>query len=99
MAYINKMLKGAMESLDNETSDGGGWWLYYKPGWIDTNLECHMAHEDTKAEVIRMADPVPCYCDDRCREARRKIDDDETFKTGVERHDRHNTSLPQFHGD
>jgi len=80
MAYINKTLREAMESLEK---DADGWWLYYKPGWIDEWSGTHQSAEDTKEGVIRMSSPVPCYCTDRCRDARRKMDDPVTFKAGV----------------
>lgn len=42
--------------------DPDGWWLYYKPGWIDAGTECHFVHESTKRDVLQTADPIPCDC-------------------------------------
>jgi hypothetical protein len=68
---LNKTLQEAMASLEQ---DADGWWLYYKPGWIDAITGVHHSAEDTQARTIQRAEPVPCYCDDECKEARRTID-------------------------
>lgn len=60
MAYIRKALADKIQSMEYERDNG--WWMYYKPGWIDRNLETHFAHERTKADVIAAADPIPCEC-------------------------------------
>ena len=69
VAYINKRLREAMESLECEGEDGDvSWWLYYKPGWVDALSGCHAVHETTKADTIRMAHPVPCKTYGCCQE-------------------------------
>ena len=80
MTYINKTLRAAMASLEQ---DADGWWLYYKDGWIDASSGTHQSTEDTKERTIQMANPVPCYCEDGCQAARRKMDDPETFKAAL----------------
>lgn len=85
MAYINKKLREATEEMFH---DGESFWIYYKAGWIDALSECHNANPaDTKAEAVRGADPRPCYCEDMCRAARRKVEDDATFKAGFKNSD------------
>ena len=83
MAYINKKLREAIQEMFH---DGESFWIYYKAGWIDALSQCHGANpEDTKAEAVRGAAPRPCYCEDMCRAARRKVEDDATFNAGLKK--------------
>ncbi len=45
--YLN-----AIEEISNETANGDGWWIYLKPPYINTELECRIIHEQTLAECI-----------------------------------------------
>jgi len=50
------------EVLD-ERSDDNGWWVYFKPGYINTMTETHCIHEMTVKEVCSQFDYIEkCNC-------------------------------------
>lgn len=57
---------GIIDEVSDERSNGDGYWIYLKPGWIDTMFEVHMVHEDTLAECAdQLRNSVePCTCRD-----------------------------------
>lgn len=51
----------------NERDPENGWayWIYFKPGWINTMTETHSIHEDSVRACLEMTKWIrPCECED-----------------------------------
>lgn len=58
-----------IETIENETDDGCGYWLYLQPGWCGDDLGCHTLHEDTVKDILSAWKYVQeCNCSE-CRKA------------------------------
>jgi hypothetical protein len=59
-----------VESVSDERAYNSGYWVYLKPGWINTMTETHCIHEDTVktcCDYFRYV--APCDCE-QCAAAR-----------------------------
>ena len=55
-----------IDDVSDERSNGDGYWVYLKSGYINTSQDVHLVHEDTLrecAEYLRH-DVKPCNCSD-----------------------------------
>lgn len=60
-----KIPKKYEHMIDSIYKDEDGYWAYSKNGHMFELMECHTAHEDTQAELLRVIKSLkPCECDD-----------------------------------
>jgi hypothetical protein len=54
-----------VDEILDERGDDNGYWVYLKPGWINTWHETHSIHEMTQAECIKVFNDAvkPCTCE------------------------------------
>lgn len=66
---LNKLLSDPrVDEILDERSDDNGYWVYFKPGWINWLDETHSIHEMTAKEVLdKMKTIRPCDCDYYCK--------------------------------
>ncbi|HNT25846.1 MAG TPA: hypothetical protein PKM21_15870 [Anaerolineales bacterium] len=56
-----------IETIENETDTGDGYWLYLRPGWCTDDLGSHIIHDDTAEKLVSLFRYVqPCACG-QCR--------------------------------
>lgn len=53
-----------ISDISDERNSGDGYWVYFKPGWINNFTETHCAHEDSATECAKIIKlfVVPCNC-------------------------------------
>lgn len=53
-----------IDEILDERGDDNGYWIYFKPGWINEMTETHCIHEDTVRECLRQLRNYvkPCTC-------------------------------------
>jgi len=42
-----------IDEIWDERGDDNGYWIYFKPGWINDMTETHCIHEDTVKECFK----------------------------------------------
>ena len=54
-----------VEEISDERGEDAGYWIYFVPGWINTEADIHMIHEDTVKEVLAVFRNYiePCDCE------------------------------------
>jgi len=57
-----------VDEILDERDDDNGYWVYLKPGFINTYSETHCIHEWTAADVLSQARTSiePCDCESCC---------------------------------
>lgn len=64
-----KPRKDFIADFTNETDWKDGYWVYLKPGFVDSSTEMHLIHEQTvKAVVSCSRRIIQCECEDCKRE-------------------------------
>jgi len=70
---VERWLKDHADMIDEywierdefEDNSPYSYWIYLKPGWINTQLEAHLIHEATARDAIAHLESIaPCDCDD-----------------------------------
>jgi len=52
-----------IETIEDETEDGNGYWLYLNTGWCTDDIGSHIIHGDTVQEVASQFKYVQrCFC-------------------------------------
>ncbi len=52
-----------VDEIWDERCDNNGYWIYFKPGWINPMTETHCIHELTVKECVQqLRDIQPCDC-------------------------------------
>jgi len=67
-AALRKYAK-VIDEISDERSLDQGYWIYLKPGWINTLHDLHQIHEDTLKECVAVLKNfvTECNCND-CKE-------------------------------
>lgn len=51
-------------SIDDESANGDGYWIYYIRGWRNPDIDCHFTHEWNVRDTLKSHKAVvPCHCD------------------------------------